>query len=115
MIVPKILVFITLITTPPAERGWIARGNTPHNCQEIEFSWSKTDTRGGLDNGSVTIQFTGDRSLFAVYLLTSKGKTKLNSSESSIKNLKKGKHSIVITGEKEGSNFCQEFFEVVIN
>ncbi|MCK6618448.1 MAG: hypothetical protein L6Q51_12480 [Cyclobacteriaceae bacterium] len=84
-------------------------------CSEIQVTWSKKDTSGGLNNGSIDLTFTADRSQFAVYLLTASGKTKLKSTEVLIGNLKKGKHAIVITGEKEGSDYCQKFIEVVIN
>jgi hypothetical protein len=84
-------------------------------CEEIQVSWRIKDTSDGLSNGSIELEFAGDRSQYAVYLLTVSGKTKLKSTEISIRNLKKGKHGIVITGAKEGSDFCQKFFEVVIN
>ncbi|QOI97919.1 MAG: hypothetical protein HRU69_10670 [Flammeovirgaceae bacterium] len=84
-------------------------------CSEIQVTWSKKDTSGGMNNGSIDLAFEDDRSQFAVYILTASGKTKLKSTEISIRNLKRGKHTIVITGEKEGSDFCQKFFEVVIN
>jgi hypothetical protein len=84
-------------------------------CREIQVSWIKTDTTGGQNNGNITLEFIGERSDYAVYLLTPGGKTKLKSTESVIRNLSKGKHAVVITGERAGSDFCQKFFEVVIN
>lgn len=115
MTLPKILVITVLVFALPMKKASHALIDAGKKCEEIKVLLTKTDTTEGLENGSITIELAGDRSEFAVYMLTAKGKTKLKSSENSIRNLKKGKHSIVITGEREGSNYCQKFFEVVIN
>jgi hypothetical protein len=115
MILPKSLLIIVLNYIAMPEANQVPAQLPPALCNEIQVSWSKTDTSRGENNGSISFEFSGDRAEYAVYLLTPAGTTKLKATEISIRNLKKGKHSVVITGEKEGSNYCQKFFEVVIN
>jgi hypothetical protein len=115
MIPPKVLLIIAFnYLTGFAETLHIAH-QLPGACQEIQVTWTKSDTTEGQSNGSIILTFAGKRSDYAVYLLTPGGKTKLKSTELAIRNLKKGKHVVVITGEREGLDFCQKFFEVVIN
>lgn len=115
MSLSKSLLFTVLVSTLPSYRIHSIHKEGQSACREIEVSWIKSDTSRGAGNGSIELEFHGDRSQFAVYLLTNEGKIKLNSLESTITNLKKGRHGVVITGEREDSNFCQKFFEVVIN
>lgn len=115
MILSKSLLITILNISIPLFGGITVSHQSMNRCQEIQVSWSKRDTTGGLGNGIIDLEFAGDRSQYAVYVLTAGGKTKLKSTEISIRNLKKGKHGVVITGEKEGLDFCQKFFEVVIN
>lgn len=83
-------------------------------CSEIEVEISVTHTIDEKANGSIKLVFKNDYKLYNIHLLKSSEKDRLYLNSDIIKNLERGKYSIVITSKKSDSQLCPKFLELIV-